>query len=524
MSSGAPLRPYGRRLVPIPTGEESAAFDRWAIDQLGVPQTTLMENAGRGAARVVDHLYPAGDVVGVVGTGNNGGDALVALRALAEGGRTVRAIIVGDREGPELLLHGWPLERTRDPEGPGNGWTWLSSAAVILDGLLGTGVRGAPRARQAAAIREVNACGRPVVALDVPSGVNADDGTAPGEAIRADVTVAFGWPKLGTLLHPGRAHAGRLVALDIGFPPSEDGRFGCRLVTPAWASTMHPARHLDTHKKAVGVLLLLAGGAGMAGAAVLAARAAQRAGAGLVRIASAAENRTILQTAVPGAIFVDGSEDSALEAALEDSTAVAAGPGLGQDDWARGVLARTLGRGEAPLLLDADALNLVARGAVAPLHELASERPLLVTPHPGEMARLAPEWKTSLGAGRVNAAREWATRTGAVLLLKGSPSLVASRGRPVLVDAMGSSDLATAGVGDVLSGAAGAFLAQGLPPRTAAALALYACGRAARLANRGRGLISDDLVEQLSTALAETGPGNTDLDPFGLVLDLDPAR
>jgi NAD(P)H-hydrate epimerase len=524
MSSGVPLRPFGRRFVPVPTGEESAAFDRLAIEGLGVPQTTLMENAGRGAARVVHRLYPAGDVVGVVGTGNNGGDALVALRALAEGGRTVRAIFVGEREGPEPLLHGWPLERARDVGGNGGGTTWLASAGVVLDGLLGTGVRGAPRAAQAAAIRALNGSGRPVIALDVPSGVNADDGAAPGEAVRADVTVAFGWPKLGTLLHPGRAHTGRLVALDIGFPPVEEGKFGARLVTPAWASTLHPARHLDTHKKAVGVLLLVAGGAGMAGAAVLAARGAQRAGAGLVRIASAAENRTILQTAVPGAIFVDASDPSALDDALQDSTAVAAGPGLGQDAWASDVLSRVLGRGEAPLLLDADALNLAARGMVSPLHELAGTRPLLVTPHPGEMARIAPESKTSLRAGRVDGARAWAERTGAVLLLKGSPSLVASRGRPVLIDAMGSSDLATAGVGDVLAGAAGAFLAQGLPPRTAAALALYACGRAAALARRGRGLISEDVVEHLSVALAEAGPGVTDLDPFGVVLDLDAAR
>ena len=522
MNPGAPLRPFGRLFVPVPTGDESAAFDRWAIDQLGVPQSTLMENAGRGAALVLQRLYPTGPVVAVVGGGNNGGDALVALRSLAEWGREVRWVQVGDRPDPEPLLHGWPVERHRGEEP--TSWDGLRGAAVIVDGLLGTGARGAPRERQAAAIRKVNESGRPVVALDVPSGVDANDGTVAGDAVRADATIAFGWPKLGSLLHPGRALVGRLVALDIGFPQVEDGRFAARLVTPAWARTMRPARSPDTHKKAVGVLLIVAGAPGMAGAAVLAARGALRAGAGLVRVASSQENRVVLQTAVPGAIFVDGEDQEALEAALSDSTAVAAGPGLGQDAWGRELLRRALACGDAPLLLDADALNLAAGGDTPPLADLARRRPLLVTPHLGEMSRLAPADVDAFKARRVATARAWAENTGCTLLLKGSPSLVAAPGQPVLIDAMGSSDLATAGVGDVLSGAAGALLAQGLPPRAAAALGLYASGRAARLAAKGAGLIPEDIAEHLPDALAEGGVGSSDLDLPSVIFDQDPAR
>jgi hydroxyethylthiazole kinase-like uncharacterized protein yjeF len=265
-----PLRPYGRAHVAAPTASESAAFDRHAIDEVGVPQPVLMENAGRSAAQVLARLVPAGSVVGVVGAGNNGGDALVLLRTLAAWGRDVRAILVADRPVPEILLHGWTVP-TRTDEGLGNDperWrAALAGAAVVVDGILGTGVRGAPRERQARAIRAVNAAVAPVLAIDIPSGVDGDTGAVPGEAVHAHVTVSFGGPKLGALLHPGRAHVGRLVAVEIAFPPMEPGSASAELVTPAWAHRRLPRRGLDTHKNAVGRLVVVAGRPGMGGAA-----------------------------------------------------------------------------------------------------------------------------------------------------------------------------------------------------------------------------------------------------------------
>jgi len=523
--SASAVRPFGRAYVPVPTAAEAADFDRWASGERGVPQPTLMENAGRQAAQIVHRLHPEGDVVGVVGSGNNGGDALVVLRSLAEWGRSVRAVVVGDREADDPVLHGWPLERVVDQEAGETAWRLLDRAAVVVDGILGTGLAGEPRERQAVAIRRVNECGAPVVSLDVPSGVNGDDGSVAGDAVRAHATVAFGWPKLGSLLQPGRALVGRLVAVDIGFPPVDEGRFTARLITPGWAAALRPARKPDTHKKAVGVVLVVAGRPGMAGAAVLAARAALRAGAGLVRVASAGENRAILQAAVPAAIFVDAGDEGAVAEALGDTTAVAAGPGLGRDDWAEGVVRRVLtdGSSEVPLLLDADALNLAAEGRTPAFAELARARPLLLTPHPGEMARIVPARLGDLRTRRVDVAAAFAEDTGAVLLLKGAPSLVASPSRPVLVDSVGSSDLATGGMGDVLSGVAGALLAQGLPPRTAAALGLHATGRAARLCALGHGLAPDDVVERLPEALAETGEGRSDLGLPFVLFDQDPA-
>lgn len=519
------LRPFGRASVPVPTGAEAASFDRRAIQDVGVPQPVLMENAGRTAAQILHRLFPEGPVVGMVGAGNNGGDALVLLRTLAAWGREVAAVVVGERTGPEGVLHAWPLPVRIDAELDGDA-AWgalLGSAAVVVDGILGTGVRGAPRERQAAAIRRVNAAGRPVLALDVPSGVDAGNGAVPGAAVRADVTVCFGGPKLGVLLHPGRGLAGRVVAVEIGFPPMRPGDAGAEAATPAWVQARLPTRRTDTHKNAVGRVVVAAGRRGMAGAAILAVRAALRAGAGLVQVASPPENRAVLQSAVPEAIFVDPSDGAALEDALAQAAAVAVGPGLGTDGDAEALLARVLAGGGAPLVVDADALNLLAAGRPAPVAEALGGRRALLTPHPGEMGRLRPGRGDEAGS-RVDEARAAAEAFGCALLLKGAPSVVAAPGVPVVVDVMGSSDLAVAGMGDVLTGLCGSLVAQGCSPREAGAVGLYLTGRASVLAGRGKALVPSDVVRWLPEALGERGDGVSDLGVPAVVLDLDPAR
>ena len=521
------VRPFARGSVPVATGEESAGFDRHAVTGLGVPEPALMESAGRAAAEVVQRLVPRGDVLGVVGGGNNGGDALVALRTLAAWGRSVRVLLVGERPEPEPLLHGWPLPTVRDDGGEragANGWDALAGAAVVLDGILGTGARGAPRPRQARAIAAVNVAAGAVVALDVPSGVDAETGVTEGAAVRADVTVAFGWPKLGTLLGEGRVLRGRLVAVEIGFPPVPEGRFGAALITPAWAAASRPRRDPETHKYRVGTVLVVAGRPGMAGAAVLAARAALRAGAGLVHVASAPENRVVLQSAAPEAIFVDASDAEALAARAADADAIAVGPGIGTDTQGEGVLAAVLDAGDTPLVLDADALTLLGSGRPRRLAEVARTRPCLVTPHAGEMMRIARFGSEELRARRLEITRTTAAELGCTVILKGLPSLVAAPDAPVLIDSVGTSDLATGGMGDVLTGIAGAFLARGLTPRLAGALALHGSGRAAVRAGKGEGILPVDVVSHLRDALAESGPGESDLDLPCVLLDLDPAR
>lgn len=533
-----PPRAWGRDGVVLPTGTESAAMDRWAMESRGVPSPVLMENAGREAARVLERLFPRGEVIVLAGSGNNGGDGVVLARTLAARGRPVRLLVLGDRPDPDPLLHGWPLTVQRlgrdvEPEAAGGD---LSGAGVLVDALLGTGIRGAPREPHARAIRALGRAGAPVLSLDIPSGVDADTGQVPGEAVRARVTVAFGAPKLGTLLFPGRERAGRLVAVEIGFPPWGPELPEAALITPGWAGKRRPRRALVTHKNAEGRLLILAGRPGMAGAAVLGARGALRAGAGFVRVASAPENRVILQSAAPEAVFVDITDADALLEAARASDALAAGPGWGTGEQAAERLNHLLEEGAPPgVLLDADALTLLGAGRLPAFARAGDRGRRLLTPHPGEMARLGGS-EERIREAPLTVAREGARKWEAALLLKGTPSVVASPGDdegngsggkgggPVMVSMTGSSDLARAGMGDVLTGVAGAFLARGAGALEAAGLALHYTGWAGALAGLGESLLPRDVAEHLPGALATGGDGTTDLDLPSLLLDLDPPR
>ena len=517
-------RQFGKAVVCAPTAAEAARYDRISIDERGVPEAALMENAGRQAALIIDRLFPEGSVVALVGSGNNGGDALVCLRALAAWGRRVSAVLVGNRPKADPVLHGWDLSAfVFDPQSPGAGEQLgrrLERAAVLVDGLLGTGIRGAPRPRHALALDAANRAPGAVVALDAPSGVDGTSGDIPGAAIRADVTIAFGWPKLGTLLHPGRQRCGRIVAVEIGFPPAAAERWA-QLITPGWAVGALPRRAAVTHKNAVGAIAIVAGSA-MPGAAVLAARSAFRCGAGLVRVCASRAAREII-TEVPEAIFVDALDPGALFAAIEQSDAVALGPGIGTDGEAAAQLeAVAAARAHRPAVIDADGLTLLARGVGGGPGVLGGPGTtgaggIVVTPHPGEMARLAAASTTEVQGERVGTARGFAASHGVVTLLKGAPSLVAEPGGGLLVSTHETpSALAVAGMGDVLTGAIGAYLAQGVDPFAAAGLALHVTGAAAAQDGGGASLMPSDVVEAIPAALAHTDPQDTDL-PFPFV-------
>ncbi len=528
VSTDFPIRPFGRALVGAPTGTESAEFDRVAIHQVGVPQPTLMENAGRSAAMVLQRLYPRGQLSALVGMGNNGGDALVLLRNLAAWGRPVTAILVGEREEDEALLHGWGIRILKDTDFEGNAQRLsgeLAAAEVIVDGVLGTGIMGPPRERQAFAITGMNRAEAPVVALDIPSGVDSVSGAVPGDAVVAALTVAFGGAKLGALLHPGRKLVGRLVVVEIGFPPVAEDTFQGTLITPGWVTRRLPRRDPDTHKNAVGALLLVAGRSGMAGAAILAARAALRTGVGFLRIASPPDNRGILQEAVPEAVYVDTTDEGAMREAIEASRALGVGPGLGTEEEGRRTLEYALeSKGREALLLDADALNLISMGHGPPLKEIGETRDVVLTPHPGEMSRLTGMDAKSVTAQRPEVALKLAKETACTVLLKGMPSLVATPGSRLYVDTVGSSDLAAAGMGDVLSGVIAAFLAQGSSPHEAATLGLHTSGRAAARTGLGVSLTPEDVVDAMPGALREEGDGYSELDLPFVLFDQDPAR
>ncbi|HSJ14060.1 MAG TPA: NAD(P)H-hydrate dehydratase [Longimicrobiales bacterium] len=506
---------FGRADVAVLTAAEAGAADRRAREEAGVPERLLMENAGRSAALVLDRLHPRGRVLGYAGAGHNGGDLLVMLRCLHAWGRECAVIHAASRRPDPALLHGTELD-TLDIAADAGAWE------VLVDGVLGTGATGAPRGAAAAAVRALNGAGRPVLALDLPSGIDATTGSVPAEAVRAAATVTFGWPKLGLLLHPARAYAGRIVAVEIGFPALPDDGASAQAITPEWVRKRLPVRAADAHKGTSGRVLIVAGQEGMAGAAVIAGGAAVSAGAGLVRIASASANRIIVQSAVPEATYFE--RETLPDAAADGVTAVVIGPGFGTDAAAGRALARALEiTAGVPTLLDADALNLLARDP-GRLSGMGAARPLVITPHPRELARLLEVTLDAVLDDVVAAAREACVRFGCTVLLKGQPSLVASAGSRLLVNTAGSSDVAVAGMGDQLSGLAGAMLAGGLGPREAAACALYLGGRAADLAGRGRALSPRDVSAHVARALRDPGARRSRLRfPF-ITFDQPPAR
>jgi ADP-dependent NAD(P)H-hydrate dehydratase / NAD(P)H-hydrate epimerase len=498
----APLRDvYGRAAVPLLTAAQAAAADRAAREQFGVPERVLMENAGRSAALVLQRLYPAGRVVGVAGSGNNGGDLVVVLRVLQSWGRDVALVTVGARPPASELAHGAELVSAAGDTDAAT--TLLATADVVVDGMLGTGATGAPRGLVAEWIGRINDARRPVVALDLPSGVDATSGRVPAPAVEAAVTVSFGWPKIGLLLQPARRHCGRLIAVEIGFP---DGclQAAAHALTADWVRDRLPRRAADAHKSSAGRLLLLAGSDGMAGAAALAGRAAGRAGVGLLRIASSSANRSILQSLVAEATFLDRATLDA--AGVDGMHALVAGPGLGQTPEAKRAVEQALELlPQRPTLLDADALNMLARD-VGALRRIAEQRPLVITPHAKELARLTGAELDTILADPVTAARAAAGEFACLVLLKGQPSVIAAPDGALLVTTVGSSDVATAGMGDQLAGVIGAFLAAGIEPVSAAGLGLFLSGRAADLAGLGRSLLPHDVSECLAAAIADPGP------------------
>jgi len=497
-------RPFAAGGVPVLTSDEMRAWDRHAIQELGIPERVLMEAAGRAAAEVVQSLYPEGRVVAAVGGGNNGGDALVCLRTLAARGREV-AVVQAARGLPDrALLHGWEVEVIPAAEAA----TAFRDAAVVVDGILGTGARGAPRPPAAGVIEAMNASGRPVVALDGPTGVDMTSGGAEGVAVRAEVTVTFAAAKRGLLLFPGRELAGRVVVVETGFPPPAEDGAGARVTTSAWARARLPRIPPNAHKGTLGTVCAVAGRSGVGGAAVMVAMGALRAGAGMARVVSHADNRLVVQQTVPEALFTD-RDSGEVDEALARAAAVVAGPGLGTSDADLDFLRRVAESGDTPLLLDADALTLLARD---PSLRSGIHRPLLLTPHPGEASRLLGRSIPEITADPFGAAAEIADRFACAALLKGAPSLVASPGARILASVAGHSGVATGGMGDTLSGIAGALLAMGCPPRDAAGLALFQSGTAAEIAGRGRSLLPRDVDTALPNAYAAlTTPEKSEL-------------
>jgi hydroxyethylthiazole kinase-like uncharacterized protein yjeF len=503
---------------PLVTAAEMRALDRHTIEGLGVPGALLMELAGAAVAGEAEALRAGGRVWLFCGPGSNGGDGLVAARHLHLRGVPVRVVAVGDPaawrgdagdNARRLHALGVPVHGDdADPE-PG---------AVLVDAIFGTGlardVAGAP----AEAIRRIRAA-RPacrVLAVDLPSGLDADTGQPHGDAVAADATVTIGLPKLGLALEPGRSLAGRVVVARIGIADDAPGvALGAELWTRAAAARRRPERPRDGHKGRFGHVLVVAGSEGKTGAAALAGLGVARAGAGLVTLACPERTLPILaarqsewMTApvpeAPGGCFGRQAEKPVLELAAARDV-VALGPGIGRGEETRAFVRAVSRALPNPLVLDADGL-VAFEGALA---ELRTRRaPTVLTPHPGEAALLLASAPAAVNADRPGAARRLAAETGALVVLKGAATVIAEPGGFLRVNPTGGPALASGGTGDVLTGVIAGFLAQGLAPRDAAALGVFVHGAAAdRLAERHgpAGVLAGEVAGALPDALRALG-------------------
>jgi NAD(P)H-hydrate epimerase len=445
----------------------------------------------------------------VVGKGNNGGDGLVAARLLREEGREVDVLAVaplGDLRGDALEnLERLPGEAPREfaPE-------LLDGSGVVVDALLGTGFEGEPREPVAGAIAAINAQDAPVVACDVPSGVNASTGEIEGQAVEAQLTATFHGPKLGLYVMPGAQHAGRVEAVEIGIPRGAPAPEGAGLISER-VLELFPRRRRSGSKFESGVVVVVGGSMGLTGAPAMAALSAARSGAGYVQVAvpgpvQPAMDMRLLEQMSRGLPDEDGAHTpegvEVVHEMAERAGALVLGPGIGRSESA-GEFARQLAKAvETPLLIDADGLNAHA-GRLESLAGRAA--PTVLTPHAGELGRLLEVDSAEVGRHRLRHAREAAERSGAVVLLKGDDTLVVAPGEPVAVSPGGTPALATAGTGDVLSGLIGALLAKGLEPFEAAALGTLAHVRAGLAAAERHGadhVIAGDVIEALPAGLS----------------------
>ncbi len=495
-------------------------IDRRAIEDFGIPGASLMERAGEAVARAVLSLPGDSPVHCFCGSGNNGGDGFVAARYLHQWGRDVTVWLIApssslrgdaranyDRAREAVL----PVHELSDGEGLEQRLN-TPAGFIAIDAVLGTGAQGNPRGRYAEAVELMNDLACHTVSVDCPTGLDAATGSVGEPCVKATVTVTMGLPKIGLVLWPALAYVGELVVADIGFPQEllEDSRYRTSILFEDEAFGWLPRRPLDAHKGTCGKLLVIAGSQGYTGAATLTAMAALRAGVGLVYVGVPRSLNDILEVKLTEAItvpFPDTHERTlsfdALGPILEWTDrvdAVALGPGLSQHPETVRLVRKLLPCITLPCAVDADGLN-----ALAPVEERCTlGRHFVLTPHPGEMARLVDSTVAAIQADRVAACRDLAARLDCSVVLKGVPTVVSGPDGDVFINRTGNPGLATGGTGDVLTGLIGALLAQGMPPLKAGALGAYFHGRAGdrAAARRGQvGMIAGDLLEDLPAVL-----------------------
>jgi ADP-dependent NAD(P)H-hydrate dehydratase / NAD(P)H-hydrate epimerase len=501
---------------------EMSALDRQAIEELAIPGRTLMETAGRAVADACDaRLEPGSRVVVACGPGNNGGDGFVTAHALAARGHGVQVFAFADpshlKEDARAALA--TIEKAAecsvavvtDARSLVDFATAAASADLVVDALFGVGLDKEVRGIVGDAIGIINEKARQVVAVDIPSGVDANTGAVLGRAVEAHVTVTFGFAKRGHYLFPGAELCGEIVVADIGIPQKLAAKLGVasHVLHRSDIPDMLPKRRADAHKGHFGTVVVVGGSQETPGAAMLAAQAALRSGAGLVRLAADQQTLGLLRAVTPDVMLLaraEGEEPGAWAARLlEVATALVVGPGWSTTASRYADLAALFERAMVPVCLDADALNILAEHP-----DLWSKlrAPTIITPHPKEMSRLTRRGVTDVQRDRLAAALELAAARNCIVVLKGAGTVIADPGGEAAIAAVGNPGMATGGTGDVLAGLIGGLLAQGLDPRSAARLGVLAHGAAGDVAAETHGqagLSASDVIAALGTVWRAAG-------------------
>lgn len=507
--------------MKVVTAKIMRELDRKTIKERGIPGIVLMENAGGGAAKVICRdfakLLNQGAVV-FAGSGNNGGDGFVIARHLINQGLPVKVYLLADREKVKgdakinldiLTNMGAEVSPVTNQEELKAGWAMVERSGIIIDAILGTGLQSEVKGFFREVIELINRSGKPVVAVDIPSGLDTDQGRPLGAAIRADLTLTFGLLKLGQVIYPGVDYVGRLEVIDISIPRDliDKEEIKDNLLESKDFMDFFPPRNSSSHKGDYGHLLVLAGSPGKTGAAAMTGLAAMRIGTGLVTLGVPESLNPVMEVKLTEVMTEPLAEANkgyfSLKALpqvkdlLRGKSALALGPGISTDKATREFVEEIILTGEVPLVIDADGINCLADRV-----ELLKRRkaPLVLSPHPGEMARLVGVSVKEIQEDRVGISREFAKKFDVCLVLKGARTAVAEPSGAIYINPTGNPGMASGGTGDVLTGMIGGLLAQGYDPIEAAKAGVYFHGLTGDevIKDKGSsGMIASDLTEAL---------------------------
>ena len=518
----------------VVTAAEMRQIDQDTIEGIGIPGIVLMETAGSAIVRAIEQHYPTCKRIGILaGKGNNGGDGIVIARQLAHIGYDVYLFLVSPPESftgeaavnlqiaknLKLRIEEILTDATRETK-ESVSLNHIIRCELLVDAIFGTGLRGEVREPIAPLINTINNLPIPILSVDLPSGLDADTGNPLGTCVQADRTVTIGLPKRGLLVHPGAEFAGKLEVVDIGFPEQvvDAQNIKVNRTTAAEASEWMPSRPSVSHKGSYGRVLVIAGSTGMTGAAALASKAALRVGAGLVTLATPKHLNPILEGLLPEVMTLPLPETDAgslavsavstlLEFAEKTKSVLAIGPGLSQNPETVTLVHQLVRENQEQglglrMVIDADGLNALAQATeLIPL----LGKDAVLTPHPGEMARLTNTSVSTLELDRISTAQQFASEHGVTLVFKGAPTVTGTPNGNVWINSTGNPGMATGGMGDVLTGIIAGLMAQGVLSEQAGALGVYVHGLAGDIVSERlgtHGLIASDVLEAVPEAIA----------------------